>query len=97
MTKVKTVFVLRLGAQNICVRTNLLHTHKHLLRMVSVAISAKFPSYSTFNRRLASVGSVFELQTEMGTFTIEHHPLLIHLVEQNSARDNGNAGMQPKA
>ena len=79
MTKRTTVFILKLGGQNLCVRTNLLHTHKHLLTIVGVAISAKFPSYNTINRRLRSPGSVFELQTEMGTFVLEHHPLLMHL------------------
>lgn len=79
MTKKQTVFVLKLGSQILCVRTNLLHTHKHLLTVVGVAISAKFPSYNTINRRLRGVGSVLELQTEMGTFTLEHHPLLMHL------------------
>ena len=79
LTTRQSVFVLRLGAQVICVRTNLLHTHKHLVLMVGLSISAKFPSYSTINRRLREVGSVLEFQTEMGIFVIEHHALLKHL------------------
>ena len=78
MTKRETVFILKLGSQVLCVRTNLLHAYNHLLASTGISISAKFPSYNTMNRRLREPGSVLELVTEMGTFALEHHKLLQH-------------------
>lgn len=77
MTTRKTVFILKLGSQVLCVRTNLLHTYKHLLSITNLAVQAKFPCYNTFNNKLRAVGSSMELITPMGTFSLEHHPLLI--------------------
>jgi hypothetical protein len=87
MTARKSVFILKLGAQILCVRNTLLYTYKHLLGVTTVGMQAKFPCYNTFNNRLRVVGSVMELQTEMGTFTVEHHPLL--LTKKSTASSEG--------
>jgi len=75
MTKRSTIFVIRLQNANVAIYTTLLHAYKHLVKITPIKDTAKYPSYETFNRRLREVGSVLELQTSIGTFTIEHHKL----------------------
>ena len=79
MAHAKTVFLVRVNHANLGIYTNLLHAHKHLCRVVPNNDVAKFPSYSTFNRRLRSVGSVMDIQTSIGMASIEHHHLLLRL------------------
>lgn len=76
MTKHTTVFALRLHNSTLAIYTNLLHCFKHLQRVTPIKDLEKMPSYNTFNRRLQSVGSVLDVVTSIGTFSVEHHELL---------------------
>lgn len=80
MSQRKSIFILRLQNANLAPYTNLLHAYKHLLAVSPVSDKAKYPSYNTFNRRLRELGSTMELQTSMGVYAIEHHPLQMRTV-----------------
>ena len=75
MTQRSTIFVIRLQSANLVIYTTLRHAYSHLVKITPLKDCAKYPSYETFNRRLREIGSVLELQTSIGTFTIEHHKL----------------------
>lgn len=78
MTKRTTVYILRLGAQILCVRTNLKHTYDHLLSVTNISMQKKFQSYRTISRKMGGVGETMEFNTPMGVFTLEHHALLMY-------------------
>lgn len=84
MTRRNSIYILQLHSEILSTYTTLLHTHKFLTRMVGISISAKFPSYSTFNRKLNDVGDVMEIKTTLGTFKISHCPILLRVEPEAS-------------
>lgn len=77
MTKRTSTFTLRVGNEPVAVYTTLLHTWKHLKYMLPSHITEKFYHYNTINNRLRKTGSKEVFNTSMGTYSIEHMPLLL--------------------